>query len=188
MLQEILAQRTLQKAVWCGSGTCPPVNDRWLLLYEEIILPKRPGLPDTVKEILLKQYNPFGYPNKERGLWLELEEDRNQRYLKKKKARVVYFVGCKSSFLITQRKKPLALLKELKDTGVDFALLGEREWCCGIPLARLGKNKEFDSFRSHNLKEVLEKEAEKIIFTCPLCYSVWQDEYQVKGIELVLWR
>jgi Fe-S oxidoreductase len=140
----------------------------------------------VVGKIMHQQHNLFGYPNEERGLWLELEGNGNQQYLEKTKADTLYFVGCKASFLIASHQHALNILKELEQSKVDFAILGPREWCCGMPLKRLGLNKEFERCKEHNLKELKDMEAKKIIFGCESCYSTWKRGYHPEGIELIL--
>lgn len=186
MWQELILQRRLQRALWCGRGVCPTVRNRWALLRDELITHAyEPELARAVEGITHRQHNVFGYPNEERGLWLELEGNGNRRYYEKEKAGVVYFVGCKSSFLISSHQQALVVLKGLVTEGLDFAVLGPREWCCGLPLKRPGRNEEFENCRQHNLREIQKLGAEKIIFNCPACYSMWQQEYQPEGVELI---
>jgi len=188
MRQELILQRNLQKALWCGRGACPTIHEKWERLRDEVIAHSRDKeVSRGVVEITHYQHNLFGYPNEERGLWLEFEGNGNQHYYEKEKAEAVYFVGCKTSFLISAHQQALGVLKELVDNGIDFAVLGPREWCCGMPLKRLGMNEEFQNCRQHNLAEIQKLEAKMIIFSCPLCHSMWQKEYMIDGIEISFW-
>lgn len=186
MHQEVILQHKLQKALWCGKGGCPTIHERWAGLRDKIINQVyNIELLNTVKEIMHSQHNLFGYPNEERGLWLEFEGNGMKQYYEKEKAEVVYFVGCKTSFLISQHQQAVNVVKELQKAKVDFAVLGSREWCCGMLLKKLGMNKEFRICRQHNLQEIQKLGAKKVIYSCPSCYSFWQQEYQPDGIELV---
>jgi len=183
MREEILLQHKLQKAIWCEKGLCPSIHTRWQSLIDEIIANRgKPEIRRIVEAIIHQEHNIFGYPNKERGLWLELERIK---YNEKGYADIVYFVGCKTSFLISAHQQAKGVLKELVDNKVDFAVLGQREWCCGMPLKRLGMNEEFKRYREHNIQEIQKLEAKKVIFSCPLCHSMWQKEYMIDGIELI---
>ncbi|MEW5768033.1 MAG: radical SAM protein [bacterium] len=169
MWQELILQRRLQKALWCGRGACLTVRNRWRLLLDELINHTyEPEAARTVEAITHHEHNLFGYPNEERGLWLELEGNSNRQYYEREKAEVVYFVGCQSSFLISSHQQALGVLKELADEGVDFAVLGSREWCCGMPFKRLEMNEEFESYRQHNLREVGKIGAEEDHLQLPL--------------------
>lgn len=187
MRQELIEQHRLQKALWCGKGACPSIHDRWAGLRDEIIThTKEKKVAEVVKEITHRQHNPFSYPNEERCLWLELEGNGNRKYYEKEKADVVYFVGCKTSFVISQHHQALDVLKDLKETKTDFAILGHREWCCGMPLKKIGMDEEFEDCIQHNLRQIRRLGAKQVIFSCPSCYATWQQEYQPEGIELIL--
>jgi len=186
MRQELILQRKLQKVLWCGKKLCPTIHERWERLRNEIITHTcEPEIAEAVEAITHRQHNLFGYPNEERGLWLEFEGNGMRRYCEKEKAEVVYFVGCKTSFLISLHQQAIKLLRELEDQGIDFTILGKREWCCGLVLKRLGLQEEFDACRHHNLEEIQRLGVTQIILTCPSCYSAWQEEYKPKGVELV---
>lgn len=186
MRQEVILQHKLQKALWCGKGGCPTIHERWVGLRDEVIThSKKSEVLSAVEQIMHFQHNLFGYPNEERGLWLEFEGDGMRQYYEKEKAEVVYFVGCKTSFLISQHQQAVNVVKGLQKAKVDFAVLGSREWCCGMPLKKLGMNKEFRICKEHNLLQIQNLQAKEVIYTCPSCYFFWQQEYQPAGIELV---
>lgn len=186
MLKEIIRQRNLQKAVFCGSGVCHAVPERWAGLSDAIIANGQKLLVKRmVKEITDQQSNIFGYPNEERGLWLELIGDERCRNSQKEKADALYFVGCNTSFLINKHHEALAVVNELNQEGIDFALLGSREWCCGIILKRLGLHEEFEACKQHNLKEIQRLGVTQVVFGCHSCYSAWQEEYKPEGVRLV---
>ncbi|OGO03833.1 MAG: hypothetical protein A2Y60_06280 [Chloroflexi bacterium RBG_13_54_9] len=75
------------------------------------------------------------------------------------------------------------MTRVLKAAGVDFAVLGEAETCCGDPARRAGYEFQFqimaeqniEGFQSHNIKE--------IITTCPHCYNTIKNEYPKFGGE-----
>jgi heterodisulfide reductase subunit D len=186
MRQELILQHKLQKALWCKKLTCPSIHDRWVGLRDEITAhADEQEVLSIIKTIIHKQHNLFGYPNEERGLWLEFEKDNMRQYCEKEKAEVVYFVGCKTSFIISAQQTAVNMLKELIQLQVDFAVLGEREWCCGMPIKKLKMNTEFENCRQHNIQQIQKLGAKRIIFSCKTCYLFWQKEYQLEGIELI---
>ena len=186
MRQELILYHKLQRVLWCGKGICPTIHARWEGLRDEIIAHTRePEVARTVEAIMHQQHNLFGYPNEERGLWLEFEGNGMRQYYEKKRSEVVYFVGCKTSFLIPMHHQASAIVKGLKQERVDFALLGNREWCCGIILKRLGLQEEFEACKQHNLEEIRKLGVTQVIFSCHSCYSAWQEEYGTEGVEFV---
>ena len=64
----------------------------------------------------------------------------------KEKAEVIYFVGCVSSFSPRTFKIPRSIVQIFQKAGIDFALLGDDEWCCGFPLLSSGFAKDFIGF------------------------------------------
>ena len=54
--------------------------------------------------------------------------------LGKERAEVAYFVGCVGSFFPRSYKVPQSFVQILDKAGVDYALLGGSEWCCGYPM------------------------------------------------------
>lgn len=186
MLKEIIRQRKLHRLLFCGCGVCPSVHERWAGLGDAIIThSQEKDVGRIVKEITDQQPNLFGYPNEERSLWLELIGDEWRPYSQKKRADVLYFVGCKTSFLIHKHPQALAVVKGLKQEGIDFALLGALEWCCGIILKRLGLHEEFEACKQHNLGEMRGLGVTQVVFSCHACYLQWQEEYRTEGVELV---
>ena len=53
--------------------------------------------------------------------------------LGKEQAELVYFVGCVGSFFPRSYSVPRSFVEILEAAGVDYALLGGQEWCCGYP-------------------------------------------------------
>lgn len=187
MIREaIILQHKLQRALWCFKGRCPNTRNRWELLSDEIITHSdRPEVMRMVDKIIHLQHNIFGYPNEERDLWLLFEGDEMRRYYEKEKSKIVYFVGCKGSFLISYNHYALRILKGLEELKIDFAILGNKEWCCGLPLKRLGLDDAFKRCKKHNIEEVKRLKAQKVIFSCQKCYSIWKEEYRLEKIGLI---
>lgn len=186
MLQEIILQRRLQSRVFCDKGVCSGVHGRWTGLADAVSAHGHDQqVVETAKLITDGHHNLFGYPNEERGLWLRLEGNGLAQYAQRQRAAVVYFVGCNQSFLIPSQQTALGIVKELSHNGVDFAVLGDREWCCGRVLKGLGLDEEFANYRQHNLEEIQRLGAKRVVFSCPSCYEVWHKDYQIDGVELI---
>jgi len=92
-------------------------------------------------------------------------------------AEVVYFVGCVGSYFPRSYGVPRAFVQVLEAAGVDYALLGPQEWCCGYPQFING---ELDLARGaalHNVEQVRRLGARQVVFTCPSCFHVWKHIY-----------
>ncbi len=96
-------------------------------------------------------------------------------------ADTLFWVGCTGAFVERNVTATLSMTRVLKAAGVDFAVLGEAETCCGDPARRAGYEFQFqimaeqniEIFKSHNIKE--------IITSCPHCYNTIKNEYPRYG-------
>lgn len=130
------------------------------------------GLTKAIEET----HNITARPNDRRTDWarrLKLSEALETR----RKAEVVYFVGCLTSFFPMTQPVAKAFAQILDCAGIDFAIVGGDEWCCGFPLLAAGLNKAAARFIRHNIERIEEMGAKTVVMTCPGCYRVWKDEY-----------
>ncbi|MEA2069889.1 MAG: (Fe-S)-binding protein [Asgard group archaeon] len=143
---------------------------------------KRPELCQIISNIR-DEKNVYGLDNSIRAEgWLfdllsELPDIADYIYPAKKKADVVFFVGCLMSFRGRHSSVIQAIIKILKLLKIDFLLLGGEEYCCGHPLDLLGKSKEAQQIRVHNSQLFKETEAEVIITDCPGCLEGLREEH-----------
>ncbi len=124
---------------------------------------------------IVKTHNLVARPNAQRTDWarrLKLPLD-----LDKKKARVIYFVGCVTAFYPMVQDIARSFVRILDAAGVDFTILGGEEWCCGYPLLAAGHREDFEASMRHNTGRIKETGAEAIVVTCPGCYQMWHGEY-----------
>jgi Fe-S oxidoreductase len=98
-------------------------------------------------------------------------------------ANTLFWVGCTGALVERNVKATLSMTRVLKAAGVDFAVLGDVETCCGDPARRAGYEFQFqimaeqniEIFKSHNIKE--------IVTSCPHCYNTLKHEYPRYGGE-----
>ena len=96
-------------------------------------------------------------------------------------ADTLFWVGCTGALVERNVKATVSMTRVLKAAGVDFAVLGEGETCCGDPARRAGYEFQFqmmaeqniETFNSHNIKE--------IVTSCPHCYNTLKNEYPQFG-------
>jgi len=181
---------TVFRCTLCGNcqEVCPVgihLKELWLSMRQDLVHSgSYPKKIDMIRENLAESRNVFGEDNEERCEWVEdLDEVPEDGYIKDK-AEVVYFIGCVASYFPLAQKIPMALVKVLEASSVDFTLLGEDEWCCGFPMLGAGLKDMFDEFMRHNLEVVRDKCAEKVIFACPSCFQMWR-EYYPREVEII---
>ena len=95
----------------------------------------------------------------------------------KKRADVIYFVGCVTSFYPMIQPVGRAFVQIMDAAGVDFAAVGGDEWCCGFPLLAVGQNEAAEKLVRHNIEKLKETGARTIVMNCPGCYRVWKEWY-----------
>lgn len=109
--------------------------------------------------------------------------------IERRQAEVVYFVGCVGSLFPRSYALPQSFVQILDRAGVEYALLGAEEWCCGYPLAINGDLEGARRMMEHNLEAVRAVGARTIVTTCPSCFHFWKHTYPVAlgedlGIEV----
>jgi heterodisulfide reductase subunit D len=134
-------------------------------------------LPGPILENLQNGKNIVYPTNTDRLLWIQnIPGISPEKYLKKK-AEVVFFVGCVASYYPVTYTIPQAMLFLLEKTKVNFGLLGQEEWCCGWPLIGMGREEMVYEFANHNIETVKAMGVKTLVCGCPSCYHVWENVY-----------
>jgi len=177
-------EKTIFRCLGCGACTAacfPSIKTRDVVFRDRECLVTEGFYPKVAEELagyLENQHNISNEDNEERGEWQELLGDLPERYFEKERAEVVYFVGCVASFFPMAQKIPASMVRIMERAGVDFTVLGGREWCCGYPLLGAGMAEKLTGLMEHNLCKVKETGAKQIVFTCPSCYHTWKNLYK----------
>jgi len=119
--------------------------------------------------------NPWGIGFSARADWREgldvkLIQDHPQ-------ADYLFWVGCLGSFDEEGKKVARAMATILNQAGVDFAILGTEEKCCGDSARRLGNEYLFQTLAAENIKLFRSYGVKKIITICPHGYNTFKNEY-----------
>lgn len=152
----------------------------WLSLRTEVAQQGlHPAGLDRMREAVVAERNIVNYPNADRGLWVDYVVDAPEGRWQKDRAEVLYFVGCMSSFSPAAQNIPMTFVEVMQRAGVDFALLGGEEWCCGFPLLAAGmKGSLVEELWHHNLERLAALGANTVVFNCPSCYHTWTRHYR----------
>ncbi len=167
----------------CGrcKEVCPAgigLKDLWMSMREDLFRAgHHPPILSIVQEAIHNQHNPMDYDNEERSMWVEFMDDPPDDNFQKEEAKVVYFVGCVSSFSPAVQMIPEIFCRILTKAGVDFTIMGEKEHCCGFPMLLAGIHDGVEELKRHNIAAVRERGADTVVFSCPSCYHTWAHDY-----------
>jgi Fe-S oxidoreductase len=125
--------------------------------------------------------NPWNLSAMDRDAWTEGLEV--PRLSDNRQAEVLYWVGCAASFDDRAKKTARSLVKLLQKAGVNFAILGNEEGCCGDPARRAGNEYLFQMIAAQNVEtfKKYEVEKKKILTACPHGYNIFKKEYSDFG-------
>ena len=163
----------------CGIDCSVDIKSRPMWLGVRSHLAENGLEVDSLKDltrVIAESHNIAARPNEQRANWvgrLKLPYDLRE----KKTAEVVYYVGCVTSFFPMAQPAARALVQILDVVGIDFAIVGGEEWCCGFPLMAAGASQVAENCIRHNIERLKEMGAKTVVMTCPGCYRVWKEEY-----------
>jgi heterodisulfide reductase subunit D len=196
MEEEVLNSQTFWLCTVCKS--CQVRCPRGISLTDAMIALKeyatRQGINvptgmQMLGETVTTKYNISGDENANRQIWSEnLPHTPLGVRPRRRRAEIVYFIGCVSSFYPRVYSIPQSLVQVLEQAEADFTTMGGDEWCCGYPLYVAGMGDRLAELARHNVRQVRRLEAQRVIFTCPSCYYAWAHLYpevaDVSGIQL----
>ena len=127
----------------------------------------------TARASLISEGNPLQGEREKRAEWAKglsvkpYEEEME----------ALYFVGCYFSYDPRLKKVAQATVNILKQAGVNFGILGEKENCCGESIRKTGSEKVFKKLAKENIKTFIDNGVKKIIVSSPHCYHTFKNEY-----------
>jgi Fe-S oxidoreductase len=96
---------------------------------------------------------------------------------------LLYYVGCAGSFDDRYKKVSRAMVKILQAAGINFAILGTEEKCCGDSARRIGNEYLFQMMAQENIEIFKQYNVKKILTTCPHGYNTLKKDYTQFGAE-----
>ncbi|MDI9646558.1 MAG: (Fe-S)-binding protein [Archaeoglobales archaeon] len=183
-------------AVWACT-TCRACMEMCPIYAEqmELIIEMRRGIiesgeaPPDIRDLLTniqKQKNPWGEAKFKRDQWFKKVEGGVPTVKDNSEFEWLWFVGCAHSF--DNRNIPVTakLAKLLKDIGVNYAVLGRDEGCCGNDVRRVGEEGLFELLKEENIGMFEKYGVKKIIATSPHCYNTFANEYEGYEVKFIL--
>ena len=119
--------------------------------------------------------NPWNIGSSDRAAWTEgldvplMSEKGEAEYL--------WFVGCSGSFDDKGKDISRSLAKILNKAGVDYAILGTEEKCCGDPSRRAGNEYLFQMNAEENVTTFKQYKFSKVLTACPHGFQMIKNEY-----------
>jgi heterodisulfide reductase subunit D len=131
------------------------------------------GPTDKVKQVaaaIERGHNRFGRPQAERTAWIPKGMQIPRQ------GKLLFFVGCTAGYRSNEIAQSFA--KILRQAGVDFAILGDEEWCCGGPqLLNAGLVSQFEAQARHNVEAIRASGATEVVAACADCYRTLKVDY-----------
>lgn len=170
---------------WCQTA-CPVVIEhvphvidqrRYLTMTEARV----PAEMQNALRGLENNSNPWNASAGARADWIG---DRRVPLLSEKgSAEYLFFVGCAGAFDARNQAVVRATCDLFDRAGLDYAVLGLEEGCCGDPARRLGHEYLFTLQAQQNVDTFRRYGARKFVTACPHCYNTIRNEYGQFGLE-----
>ncbi len=124
-----------------------------------------------------KNSNPWGLGQHLRDEWAADLDVPTMADKGEEGAEYLLYLGCSAS--LDQENKSIAIdtVKILKAAGVNFAILGQEEMCCGETARRLGNEYLSSAMMQGNVEIFGGYNVKKIITVCPHCFNTLKNEY-----------
>ncbi|MEK6779169.1 MAG: (Fe-S)-binding protein [Candidatus Deferrimicrobiota bacterium] len=143
-------------------------------------------IPDGARTALKKMGdtgNPWGFPQDDRIRWAEgldvpvAADKKDFEYL--------YWPGCAGSYDPRNQKVTRTIASLLNRAGVNYAVLGLEETCCGAFARSMGEEGLFQLGMVEMVKEIFASyNVKKVITQCPHCFNTFRKEYPQFGVNV----
>ena len=144
-------------------------------------------VPGSVGETLMqmeRRGNPWGLPKEEHAPWAR---EMGVRVIQPGESTdVLLFLGCAYGYDSRNQKAGRALVGLLQQAGVDFAILGAAEGCCGETGRRMGHEYVFQVMVEENLAIFQAVEFKRLVTPCAHCFNSLKNEYPQFGADFVV--
>jgi Fe-S oxidoreductase len=97
--------------------------------------------------------------------------------------KTLYFAGC-MSHLTPKIIRSMKNIFEAANENYEF-MDADGSICCGRPMMLTGKVNEAKALIDKNTELIKNSGAKRLVLSCPICYKVFKEEYQLEGIEVL---
>ena len=147
------------------------------------------GAPKHIADFLTnisKQKNPWGVGKFKRAEWVKKSDVSVPTVKENPEFEWLWFVGCAHSFDNRNMGVTVKLARIFNDIGLNFAILGREEGCCGNDVRRAGEEGLFQVLRDENIETFEKYGVEKIVTASPHCYNTLKNEYEGYEVKFAL--
>ncbi len=184
----VITEDVLWACTTCGScdENCPVTIEhidkivdmrRYLVLMEGRVSDEM----NTTMKNLENKSNPWGMAMGDRDKWVSDFGLDVPRMADKGQAEYLLFVGCAGAYDDRSKKITRSVVQVLQQAGVDFAILGKEEGCCGDVARRSGNEYLYQMQAQQNIETFNQYGVKKIITLCPHGYNTIKNEYPQFG-------
>ncbi len=166
----------------CPLDIAPPdlvLKSRGRVIEEGVAVPAE-GV--EALESIHKHNNPWGAPRRQKAVWARKAKVPLLARLKRP-VEVLYFVGCTTSVETRALGTARALAAIFTAAGVDFAVLGDKEPCCG-DFARIWGEAGLAEVCWEETTAALDGAAERVVCSSPHCAHTFRRFYPLAAEAL----
>lgn len=137
-------------------------------------------IPETITaaiQNLNKTGNPYGKPLVERARWIPTNVTISQG------SSTIYYPGCTAAYV----EQPIAQAsaEALQASGVKFAVLGEKEYCCSGFALWAGYKDVYDNIVEKARESFISAGTQELAVSCAACYHVFNQHLKKEGPRVV---
>ncbi len=180
-LESIYQKSELWACTACKTCTirCPrQLRPSDLIVGMRTALIEEGHIPKTLIDALESTYkygNPWGAMKNKRSDWAQ---DLDLKVLTQgDQAPHLYFVCCTAAYDTRVQHVAQCLVECFRQVGLDFAILGNEETCCGSEARRMGEEGLFEMLMDQNTESFRSNDVRSIVTTSPHCYNTLKNDY-----------
>lgn len=97
--------------------------------------------------------------------------------------KVMYFAGCMTALTPAISTATTSILQK---SGISFEIMDkEGGICCGRPMMMAGRIEQAEEMIAKNTAIIKASGADTLLLSCPICYKIFKDRYDLEGIEII---
>ncbi len=136
-------------------------------------------------ESLNKHGNTLGSPRSDRGRWADgLDLPRAGS----KETEILFHAGCRFSLDEQQQRSAKAAVSLLRNAGVNIAIFGGDEMCCGGRLYSMGYREVFTRYAKANIAAWKKSGVRVVVTSCADCYHAFKRLYPKLGSQITVFH
>lgn len=188
LLEDIISEEEIWSCTTCMAcfESCPvyiPCYDKLLDMRRNLVMMEGKFYPEL--KTFLRNAEIFGDPF---GKGKAFREDWTMGYNIKKmssgdQSDILFWVGCQGAFNERSKLIVASLTQLFEKAGLNYAILGKEEKCCGDPIRRVGNEYLFQEVAKRNIEVLYSLSFNRIVTHCPHCFNMLKKEYPQFGGE-----